>query len=119
VSTDRYDLIVIGSGPAGEKGALTAAFFGKRVILVERNPLLGGAVANTGTLPSKTLRETALALSGFRARDLHGVDLSLRREATVGDFMHHEAQVSAVERARIQSTSRPSAGSGCSTARRS
>jgi NAD(P) transhydrogenase len=102
VSTDRYDLIVIGSGPAGEKGALTAAFFGKRVILVERNPLLGGAVANTGTLPSKTLRETALALSGFRARDLHGVDLSLRREATVGDFMHHEAQVSAVERDRIR-----------------
>jgi len=102
VSTDRYDLIVIGSGPAGEKGALTAAFFGKRVSLVERNPLLGGAVANTGTLPSKTLRETALALSGFRARDLHGVDLSLRREATVGDFMHHEAQVSAVERDRIR-----------------
>ena len=102
MSTDRYDLIVIGSGPAGEKGALTAAFFGKRVILVERNPLLGGAVANTGTLPSKTLRETALALSGFRARDLHGVDLSLRREATVGDFMHHEAQVSAVERDRIR-----------------
>ena len=102
MSTDRYDLIVIGSGPAGEKGALTAAFFGKRVSRVERNPLLGGAVANTGTLPSKTLRETALALSGFRARDLHGVDLSLRREATVGDFMHHEAQVSAVERDRIR-----------------
>ena len=96
-----YDLIVIGSGPAGEKGALTAAFFGKRVALVEKSPLLGGAVANTGTLPSKTLRETALALSGFRARELHGVDLSLRRTVTVADFMHHEKAVAGLERARI------------------
>src|SRR5262245_56591073 len=96
-----YDLIVIGSGPAGEKGALTAAFFGKKVAIVEKNPLLGGAVANTGTLPSKTLRETALALSGYRARELYGVDLSLRREATVADFMHHEGNVAEVERRRI------------------
>ena len=58
-------------------------------------------MANTGTLPSKTLRETALALSGLRARNLYGVDLSLRREATVADFMHHEQSVSAGERARI------------------
>jgi len=96
-----YDLIVIGSGPAGEKGALTAAFFGKTVALVEKSPLVGGAVANTGTLPSKTLRETALALSGFRARELHGVDLSLGRTATIADFMHHEKNVAANERARI------------------
>ena len=96
-----YDLIVIGSGPAGEKGALTAAYFGKKVALVEKNVLVGGAVANTGTLPSKTLRETALALSGFRARELYGVDLSLGREATVADFMHHEKIVASNERARI------------------
>jgi NAD(P) transhydrogenase len=96
-----FDLIVIGSGPAGEKGALTAAFFGKRVALVEKSGLLGGAVANTGTLPSKTLRETALALSGLRARDLYGVDLSLGRTATVSDFMHHEKAVASSERARI------------------
>ena len=68
MDTESYDLVVIGSGPAGEKGALTAAVFGKRVALIEKTALLGGAVANTGTLPSKTLRETALALSGFRAR---------------------------------------------------
>jgi len=98
-----YELIVIGSGPAGEKGALTAAFFGKRVALVEKSALVGGAVANTGTLPSKTLRETALALSGFRARELYGVDLSLGREATVADFMHHEKVVASTERARIHS----------------
>ena len=67
-----YDLIVIGSGPAGEKGALSSADFGKKVALTEKNLLVGGAVANPGTLPSKTLRETALALSGFRARELTG-----------------------------------------------
>ncbi|HUD70762.1 MAG TPA: Si-specific NAD(P)(+) transhydrogenase [Dongiaceae bacterium] len=97
----RYDLLVIGGGPAGEKGALTAAYFGKRVALIEKSPLLGGAVANTGTLPSKTLRETALALSGVRARDLYGVDLSLRRTATVADFMRHEQRVAAIERVRV------------------
>jgi NAD(P) transhydrogenase len=101
MSLEPYDLVVIGSGPAGEKGALTAAFFGKKVALVERSALVGGAVANTGTLPSKTLRETALALSGVRARELHGVDLSLGRAATISDFMHHEKNVTASERARI------------------
>jgi NAD(P) transhydrogenase len=101
METADFDLIVIGSGPAGEKGALTAAYFGKRVALVEKNVLVGGAVANTGTLPSKTLRETALALSGFRARELYGVDLSLGRECTVADFMHHEKIVAGNERARI------------------
>jgi NAD(P) transhydrogenase len=96
-----FDLIVIGAGPAGEKGANTAAIFGKRVAIIEKGSEVGGAVANTGTLPSKTLRETALALSGLRARNLYGVDLSLRREATVSDFMHHEQSVAAGERARI------------------
>ncbi len=95
------DVLVIGAGPAGEKGAKTAATFGKRVILVEKDREVGGAVANTGTLPSKTLRETALALSGLRARKLYGVDLSLRREATVADLMYHERRVSAAERKRI------------------
>ena len=101
MSEERYDLIVLGGGPAGEKGAVTAALFGRRTVLVEKNAMLGGAVANTGTLPSKTLRETALALSGYRARDLHGVDLSLRRSATIADLMRHEKRVAALERARI------------------
>jgi NAD(P) transhydrogenase len=96
-----FDLVVIGAGPAGEKGAMTAAVFGKSVAIVEKAAQVGGAVANTGTLPSKTLRETALALSGWKARQLHGVDLSLRREATVADLMHHEKQVAAQERQRI------------------
>src|SRR3712207_9303968 len=57
-----FDLVVIGSGPAGEKGAVHAALHGKRVAVVEREPVPGGTAANTGTLPSKTLRETSLYL---------------------------------------------------------
>lgn len=90
-----FDLIVIGGGPAGITGATTASALGKRVALVERQPELGGAGANTGTVPSKTLRETALALSGMKTRNLYGVDLSLRREATVSDFLGHERHVKA------------------------
>lgn len=97
----RYDLVVIGSGPAGEKGAAQAAYFGKRVAIVERNAV-GGAGCNTGTLPSKTLRETALMLSGLRARDLYGIDLSLRRDATVKDFLTHERHVTAAEQEAVR-----------------
>lgn len=99
---DHYDLIVIGSGPAGEKGAATARFFGKNVAMVERNPQLGGASTNTGTIPSKTLRETALALSGTRARKLYGVDLSLRHDATIPDLMYHEERVKRAEVDRVE-----------------
>ncbi len=97
----HYDLVVIGSGPAGEKGAAQAAYFGKRVALVEQDSILGGASCNTGTLPSKTLRESALALSGLRSRDLFGVDLAVRRGATVHDFLAHERRVTSAERAAI------------------
>ena len=95
-----YDLIVIGGGAAGEKGAAQAAFFGKRVAMVERDAHLGGATAGT-TVPSKTLRETALILSGYRARKLHGIDLSLHRRATVQDFLYHEEFVKRTERSRV------------------
>jgi NAD(P) transhydrogenase len=96
----RYDLIVIGSGPAGEKGAAQAAYFGKKVAMVERDKYLGGAAAST-TIPSKALRETALALSGLRSRQLYGVDLSLRRETTIQDFLHHEEVMKDDERRRV------------------
>ena len=66
----RYDLVVIGCGPAGEKGAAQAAYFGKSVAIVDRSPNPGGAGTNTGTVPSKTLRETALYFSGLRQRGL-------------------------------------------------
>ena len=68
-----YDLVVIGAGPAGEKAAAQAAFFHKRVLVIEREAEPGGAAVFTGTLPSKTLRETALYLSGHQARQLYGV----------------------------------------------
>jgi NAD(P) transhydrogenase len=97
----HFDLLVIGSGPAGEKGAAQAAYFGKKVALVEREPVPGGAAVNTGTLPSKTLRETALYLSGFRQRGLHGVDLTLKRELQLSDLLHRQTVVLAEERARI------------------
>lgn len=91
--TARYDLVVIGSGPAGEKGAAQAAYFGRRVALVERAPHLGGAGVNTGTIPSKTLRETALYFSGLRQRGLYGIDYSLREGLTVSQFMFRERTV--------------------------
>jgi len=93
MASDGFDLIVIGSGPAGEKGAAQAAYFGKRVALVERERRLGGAGVNTGTLPSKTLRETALYFSGLRQRGLYGIDYSINRELTVPDFMYRKDQV--------------------------
>ncbi|MFL5357625.1 Si-specific NAD(P)(+) transhydrogenase [Archangium sp.] len=96
-----FDLVVIGSGPAGEKGAVHAALHGKRVAVVEREPVPGGTAANTGTLPSKTLRETALYLSGFRQRGLYGVETTLRHEATVSDFLYRERRVKGIERERI------------------
>ena len=91
----NYDVIVIGGGPAGIIGAATAAALGAKVALVDKSADLGGAGANTGTVPSKTLRETALALSGTKSRELYGVDLSLRRETTVADFLRHERNVKA------------------------
>jgi NAD(P) transhydrogenase len=95
-----FDLIVIGAGPAGCAAANTAALLGKRVAIVEKNPAVGGAAINTGTIPSKTLRETALAFAGLKARALIGIDLSLRREANVDDFLRHERQVRTVEAAQ-------------------
>ena len=99
----EYDLVVIGSGPAGEKGAAQAAYFGKRVALIEKEPVLGGAAANTGTLPSKTLRETAVFLSGFRHRELEGVDFrGLKEHVTVDRFLCREQIIKQRERARIR-----------------
>src|SRR4051794_17344118 len=90
-----FDVVILGGGPTGIAGAETAASLGAKVALVESGAKLGGAGVNTGTVPSKTLRETALALSALRSRKLFGVDLSLRREATVSDFIRHERNVKA------------------------
>lgn len=90
----KFDLVVIGAGPAGEKGAAQAAYFGKRVAVIEAANL-GGAVVNTGTLPSKTLRETALYLSGMRSRGRYGIDYSFSRAIAVDDLFYREKVVAA------------------------
>ncbi len=90
---DHFDLLVIGAGPAGEKGAAQAAYFGKRVCLVERAPKPGGNSVNTGGLPSKTLRETALYFSGLRQRGLYGVEYRVKSDITISDFMFRERAV--------------------------
>lgn len=97
-----YDLIVIGSGPAGEKGAAQAAWFGKRVALIEREPVPGGACVNTGTIPSKTLRESALMLSGFRRRGFQEkVHVHVHDDISLRDFMHRKEVVLQNERQLI------------------
>ena len=100
---ESFDLVVIGSGPAGEKGAAQASYFGKRVAVVERSVNLGGAGVNTGTVPSKTLRESALYFSGLRQRGLYGIDYSLREGLTVQGFMHRKDAVVSAERLKIAS----------------
>ena len=90
---DHFDLLVIGAGPAGEKGAAQAAYFGKKVCLVERAPKPGGNSVNTGGLPSKTLRETALYFSGLRQRGLYGVEYHVKSDITISDFMFRERAV--------------------------
>jgi len=100
--SEHYDLIVIGSGPAGEKGAAQAAYFGKRVAIIERAEHVGGAGINTGTVPSKTLREAALYFSGLEQRGLYGIDYSLKENISVADFMHREHVVVEKERRIIE-----------------
>jgi NAD(P) transhydrogenase len=98
----QFDLVVIGSGPAGEKGAAQAAYFGKKVALVECVAELGGACINTGTLPSKILRESALYFSGLKQRGLYGIDYSLREGLTVQSFTHRKDVLVAAEREKIR-----------------
>ncbi|MGZ6134049.1 MAG: Si-specific NAD(P)(+) transhydrogenase [Myxococcaceae bacterium] len=96
-----YDLVVIGSGPAGEKGAAQAGYFHKKVAVIERQSNLGGAGANTGTLPSKTLRETSLFLSGFRQRGLYGVEMKLEARTGVRELLFRERAVAQEEQVRV------------------
>src|SRR5215470_13566145 len=98
---EKFDLVIIGCGPAGEKGGAQAAYFGKRVAVVERATVVGGSCINTGTVPSKTLRESALYFSGLKQRGLYGIDYSLKENLTIHDFMHHEREVVEMERSRI------------------
>jgi NAD(P) transhydrogenase len=98
----HYDVVVIGSGPAGETGAITAAYAGKKVALVEKEAVPGGASANTGTIPSKALRETALAIQQARSRDAHGIEVRLSGTVTVPELMGRRGLVTGREHSRIR-----------------
>jgi NAD(P) transhydrogenase len=92
-----YDLVVIGSGPAGQKGAIAAAKLGKHVAMVDRKEMVGGVCIHTGTIPSKTLREAILYLSGFRERSFYGRDYSVKEEISVSDLAFRVQAVMARE----------------------
>lgn len=88
-----YDLLVLGSGPAGQRAAIQAAKLDKRVAVVERKAVVGGVCINTGTIPSKTLREAVLYLSGYRERNFYGASYSVKQNITMDDLVQRADQV--------------------------
>jgi NAD(P) transhydrogenase len=95
-----FDLVVIGSGPAGQRAAIQGAKLGKHVAVVERRAVVGGVCINTGTIPSKTLREAVLYLSGYRLRGVYGASYTVKEHVTMDDLlfradyvMRHEIDV--------------------------
>jgi NAD(P) transhydrogenase len=97
-----YDFLVIGSGPAGQKGAIQAAKVNRRVALIERRRHLGGVSINTGTIPSKTIREAVVYLTGLAQRGIYGQDYRLKDEIEIGDLAMRTRQVVERERAVIR-----------------
>lgn len=96
----QYDLVVVGSGPAGRRGAIQAAKLGKKVLVIEQGKRVGGVSVHTGTIPSKTLRETALNLSGWRERGFYGRAYRVKEEISADDLrrrllitLNHEVEV--------------------------
>lgn len=89
-SENSYDLIVIGTGPAGEKAACKAAYFGKKVAIIEKEKCYGGAGINTGTIPSKTLKESALYYSGKYDTGMYGQDRVLDGKTTIQNFLYRK-----------------------------
>src|SRR5882672_12053292 len=95
MAESEYELVVIGSGPAGHHAAIQAAKLGRRAAIVERLSCVGGVCINTGTIPSKTLREAVLYLSGFQQRGLYGYSYRVKQIITIQDLMfrcHHVIQ---------------------------
>ena len=88
-----YDLVVLGSGPGGQKAAIAAAKLGYRAAVVERRHMLGGVCINTGTVPSKTLREAVLYLTGLNMRDLYGQSYRVKEDITIQDLLSRTQHV--------------------------
>src|SRR6516165_4167839 len=97
MSDMRFDLVVLGSGPAGQKAAIQAAKVGASVCVVERRDTIGGVCANTGTIPSKTLREAAIYLTGLSERGLYGQSYRVKEEIVIDDLVWRTQQVMARE----------------------
>jgi len=94
MATDRdFELLVIGSGPAGQKAAVQAAKLGKRVGLVERRHMVGGVCVNTGTIPSKTLREAVVYLTGLSQREMYGASYRVKADITIADLVQRTSRV--------------------------
>ena len=81
----RYDMFVIGTGPAGQRAAIQAAKLGKKIGICERREVVGGVCINTGTIPSKTFREAVLYLTGFRQRGIYGSSFTVKEDISMGD----------------------------------
>jgi NAD(P) transhydrogenase len=88
-----YDLLVIGSGPAGQRAAIQAAKLNKRVAIAERKTVVGGVCINTGTIPSKTLREAVMHLSGYRERAVYGSSYTVKQHITMADLLFRTQHV--------------------------
>jgi NAD(P) transhydrogenase len=88
-----YDLLVIGSGPAGQRAAIQGAKLDKKVVIVERKTVLGGCSVNLGTIPSKTLREAALELCGYRSREFYGASYTVKQNITMQDLLFRTNRV--------------------------
>ena len=83
---NEYDLLVIGSGPSGQRAAVSAVKRGKRVALIEMRDVVGGVCINTGTIPSKTMREAVLHLSGYNYRSVYGMNYRVKEKITMADL---------------------------------
>src|SRR3982751_1264483 len=81
-----YDLVVIGSGPAGQRAAIQGAKSGKRVALIERREVIGGVCINTGTIPGKMMREAVLHLSGYNYQNIYGISYRVKEKITMADL---------------------------------
>ena len=104
-----YDLIVIGSGPGGQRAAIQGAKAGKRVAVVEKQQSMGGVCINTGTIPSKTMREAVMHLSGFYSKSFYGSNYNVKDHVTMADLNFRVQRVienMQVYRARLGSDSR-------------
>ncbi len=93
MTTNRFDVIILGAGPAGERAAVQAGRSGRRVALVEREHVVGGTCVNWGTIPSKTLRESAVHIWGLKNSRIEGIRSEITDQITMAGFMYRERQV--------------------------